>query len=154
MATVFEQHRGFYGDPRIHRELRAAGLKVGRHRVARLMQCSELKAHRRRRFGLCSETAHGALGIAKNLLLQDFAPPAANRSWAGDMITIRTTGGWRYLAESHWKVRLAEWIDLYSRRVVGWAMDATMEATLVLEALNRALGHRQTEPDQPLIHTD
>ena len=141
VATVFEQHRGFYGAPRIHRELRAAGLKVGRHRVARLMQRSELKAHRRRRFRPCSETAHGAPGIAKNLLLQDFAPPAPNRSWAGDMTYIRTTGGWRYLAV---------WIDLYSRRVVGWAMGATMEATLVLEALNRALGHRQIEPDQLL----
>ena len=145
VATVFEQHRGFYGAPRIHRELRAAGLKVGRHRVARLMQRSELKAHRRRRFRPCSETAHGAPGIAKNLLLQDFAPPAPNRSWAGDMTYIRTTGGWRYLAVG---------IDLYSRRVVGWAMGATMEATLVLEALNRALGHRQIEPDQLLIHTD
>ena len=109
------------------------------------MQRSELKAHRRRRFRPCSETAHGAPGIAKNLLLQDFAPPAPNRSWAGDMTYIRTTGGWRYLAV---------WIDLYSRRVVGWAMGATMEATLVLEALNRALGHRQIEPDQLLIHTD
>ena len=49
---------------------------------------------------------------------------------------------------------LAVWIDLYSRRVVGWAMGATMEATLVLEALNRALGHLKIEPDQLLIHTD
>jgi transposase InsO family protein len=56
-----------------------------------------------------------------------------------------TTAGWWYLAV---------WIDLYSRRVVGWAMGATMEATLVLEALNRALGHRQIKPDQLLIHTD
>ncbi|WP_254940455.1 IS3 family transposase [Cyanobium sp. Morenito 9A2] len=58
---------------------------------------------------------------------------------------MRTSSGWRYLAV---------WIDLYSRRVVGWAMAATMEATLVLEALNRALGHRPIEPDQLLIRTD
>ena len=70
---------------------------------------------------------------------------APNRCWAGDITYIRTSNGWRYLAV---------WIDLYSRRVVGWAMGATMEATLVLEALNRALGHRQIEPDQLLIHTD
>jgi len=118
------------------------------------MQQSELKAHRRRRFRPCFETAHGAPEIAKNLLLQDYAPPAPNRSWAGDMTYIRTTGGWRYLAVSHRKGRLAGGINLYSRRVVGWAMGATMEATLVLEALNRALGHRQIEPDQLLIQTD
>ena len=85
------------------------------------------------------------------------------------MTTIRATGGWLYLAVSHRKVRLAvshrkvrlagshrkvcstEWIDLYSRRVVGWAKGATMEAPLVLEALNRALGHRQIDADQLLI---
>ena len=58
---------------------------------------------------------------------------------------IRSTAGWRYLAV---------WIDPYSRRVVGWAMDATMEAAVVLEALNRSLGHRQIEPGQLLLHTD
>ena len=83
--------------------------------------------------------------MAENLLQQEFSPAAPNRCWAGDITYIRTTAGWRYLAV---------WIDLYSRRVVGWAMGATMEATLVLEALNRALGHRQIEPDQLLIHTD
>ena len=145
VATVFEQHRGFYGAPRIHRELRAAGLKVGRQRVARLMQRSELKARRRRRFRPCSDTAVGAPGIATNLLQQEFVHPAPNRCWAGDMTYIRTTEGWRYLAV---------WIDLYSRRVVGWAMGTTMETTLVLEALKRALGHRQIEPEKLLIQTD
>ncbi len=71
-------------------------------------------------------------------------PTAPNRSWAGDITYIRTTAGWRYLAV---------WIDLYSRRVVGWALGTTMETTLVLEALNRALGHRRIEPDQRLIKT-
>jgi len=66
---------GFYGAPSIHRELRAAGVKVGRHRVARLMQRSELKARRRRRLRPCSETAHGDPGIAKNLLQQGLCAP-------------------------------------------------------------------------------
>ena len=83
--------------------------------------------------------------MAENLLQQEFSPAAPNRCWAGDITTIRTTPGWHYLAV---------WIDLYSRRVVGWAMGASMEATLVVEALNRALGHRQIEPEQLLIHTD
>ena len=93
----------------------------------------------------CRNNGSKASGVAENLLQQDFSPLAPNHCWAGDITYIRTTAGWRYLAI---------WIDLYSRRVVGWAMGATMEATLVLEALNRALGHRQIEPEQLLIPTD
>jgi len=145
IQTVFQRHRGFYGAPRVHQELRAAGLKVGRHRVARLMRCSALKAKTRRGFRICRNPETRASGRAENLLLQDFSPAAPNRCWAGDITYIRTSAGWRYLAV---------WIDLYSRRVVGWAMGSTMETALVLEALNRALGHRQIQPDQLLIHTD
>ena len=145
VQTVFDRHRGFYGAPRVHQELRAAGLKVGRNRIARLMRCSALKAKTRRGFRPCRNNGSKASVVAENLLQQEFSPTAPNRCWAGDITYIRTTAGWRYLAV---------WIDLYSRRVVGWAMGATMEATLVLEALNRALGHRQIEPDQLLIHTD
>ena len=145
LQAVFERHRGFYGAPRVHQELRAAGLKVGRHRIARLMRCSALKAKTRRWFRPCRNTGNRASGAVENLLQQEFSPAAPNRCWAGDITYIRTTAGWRYLAV---------WIDLYSRRVVGWAMGATMEASLVLEALNRALGHRQIEPDRLLIHTD
>ena len=145
MQAVFDRHRGFYGAPRVYQELKAAGLKVGRHRIARLMRCSALKAKTRRGFRPCRNPGNRASGVAENLLQQDFSPLAPNRCWAGDITYIRTTAGWRYLAI---------WIDLYSRRVVGWAMGATMEAILVLEALNRALGHRQIEPEQLLIHTD
>ncbi len=145
VQAVFDRHRGFYGAPRVHQELRAAGLKLGRHRIARLMRCSALKAKTRRGFRPCRKPGNRASGVAENLLQQELSPAAPNRCWAGDITYVRTTAGWRYLAV---------WIDLYSRRVVGWTMGSTMEATLVLEALNRALGHRQIEPDQLLIHTD
>lgn len=145
VQTVIDRHRGIYGAPRVHQELRAAGLKVGSHRVARLMRCSALKAKTRRGFRPCRNNGSKASGVAENLLQQDFSPLASNHCWAGDITYIRTTAGWRYLAV---------WIDLNSRRVVGWSNGATMEATLVLEALNRALSHRQIEPDQLLIHTD
>jgi transposase InsO family protein len=145
VQAVFERHRGFYGAPRVHQEIRSAGLKVGRHRIARLMRCSALKAKTRRGFRPCLNPGNRASGVAENLLQQEFSPKAPNRCWAGDITYIRTTAGWRYLAV---------WIDLYSRRVVGWAMGSTMEAILVLEGLNRALGHRQIEPHQLLIHTD
>jgi transposase InsO family protein len=106
------------------------------------MRCSALKAKTRRGFRPCRNSSSNAAGVVENLLQQEFSPAAPNRCWAGDIAYIRTTAGWRYLAV---------WIDLFSRRMVG---GATMEATLVLEALNRALEHRQIEPDQLLIHTD
>jgi transposase InsO family protein len=109
------------------------------------MRTADLKAKTRRGFRPCRTAARQPHGVADNLLNQQFSPAAPNRSWAGDITYIRTTAGWRYLAV---------WIDLYSRRVVGWALGTTMETTLVLEALNRALGHRRIEPDQLLIHTD
>lgn len=145
IQAVFQEHRGFYGSPRIHQELRAAGRQVGRHRVARLMQCAQLRARTRRAFKPCSRASSGAAGVVENLLLQDFQPQAPNRCWAGDITYIRTSSGWRYLAV---------WIDLFSRRVVGWKLDHRMDAALVIEALNRALGHRLVEPELLLIHTD
>ena len=145
ITAVFEEHRGFYGSPRIHQELRASGRHVGRHRVARLMRRAQLRARTRKAFRPCSKAGAGALGVVENLLQQDFQPPAPNRCWAGDITYIRTSSGWRYLAV---------WIDLFSRRVVGWKLDHRMDAALVIEALSRALGHRQVEPDQLLIHTD
>ncbi len=142
---MFGEHRGFYGTPRIHQELRAAGHPVGRQRVARLMQGADLRAMTRKPFRPCSRASKGATWVVENLLQQDFQPPAPNRCWAGDITYIRTTAGWRYLADR---------IDLFSRRVVGWTLDQRMDAALVIKALNRALGHRQVAPDQLLIHTD
>ena len=113
VQAVSDRHRGFYGAPRIHQELKAAGLKVGRHRVALLMRCSALKTKTRRGFRPCRNHGSKASGIAENLLQQDFSRLAPNHCWAGDITYIRTTAGWRYLAV---------WLDLYSRRVVGWAM--------------------------------
>jgi len=109
------------------------------------MRRAELKARTRRAFRPCSRGCHGAAGVVDNLLQQEFQPPAPNRCWAGDITYIRTSTGWRYLAV---------WIDLYSRHVVGWKLDQRMDAALVIEALNRALGHRRVESEKLLIHTD
>jgi putative transposase len=140
---VFLEYRGFYGSPRIHQELRASGRHVCRHRVARLMRRAELRARTRKAFRPCSKAGAGAVGVVENLLQQDFRPLAPNRCWAGVITYIRSTSGWRYLAV---------WIDLFSRRVVGWTLDQRMDAALVIEAFSRALGHRQVAPDQLLIH--
>jgi putative transposase len=124
--------------PQLSREL-------DQQRGSRHMRRAQLRARTRKAFRPCSRASKGAVGVVENLLQQEFQPPAPNRCWAGDITYIRTTSGWRYLAV---------WIDLFSRRVVGWALDQRMDAALVIEALNRALGHRQVEPEQLLIHTD
>jgi len=108
------------------------------------MRPAGLRAKTRRAFRPCSK-ASSATCVAENLLEQQCTPPAPNRCWAGDITYIRTTSGWRYLDV---------WMDLFSLRVVDWSLGASMEASLVLEALHRALGQRQLEPDQLLIHTD
>nr|WP_255376853.1 IS3 family transposase [Cyanobium sp. NIES-981] len=140
IQTVFGEHRGFYGSPRIHQELRAAGHPVGRHRVARLMQRARLKARTRKPFRPCSKAGGGTAGVVENLLEQDFLPPAPNRCWAGDITSIRTTAGWRYLAV---------WIDLFSRRVVGWKLDHRMDAALVIEALKSLQKKSRREASSP-----
>jgi transposase InsO family protein len=105
VQAVFERHRGFYGAPGIHQELRAADHKVGRHRVARLMRNAALKDKTRRGFRPCRNSGHKTPGVAENLLQQEFNPAAPNRCWAGDITYIRTTADWQYLAVSHRKVR-------------------------------------------------
>ena len=101
VQTVFDRHRGFYGAPRIHKELRAIGLKVGRHRIARLMRKAALKGKTRRGFRSWSNSSSKAAGVVENQLRHEFSPATPNRSWAGDITDIRTTSGWRYLAVSH-----------------------------------------------------
>ena len=88
IQQVFEQHRGFYGSPRVHRELAASGHRVGRHRVARLMRRAQLKGRTRKAFRPCRQGSGGAFGVAENLLQQDFHPPVPNRCWAGDITYI------------------------------------------------------------------
>jgi len=145
IQAVYEAHRGFYGSPRLHQELRAAGRCIGLHRVARLMRRAGLQVSTRRPFRPCKSGSRGTHGVAENLLQQESQPPEPNRCWAGDITYIRTTAGWRYLAVL---------IDLFSRRVVGWKLVERMDAALVIEALNRALCQRQVKAEQLLIHTD
>ena len=92
MQEVFERHRRFYSTPRVHQELRATGLKVGRHRVVRLMRCAALKAKTRRGFRPCCNCGHKTPGVAENLL-QEFSPAAPNLCWAKEITYSRTTAG-------------------------------------------------------------
>jgi transposase InsO family protein len=140
VAAVFAENKRRYGSPRVHRELRNRGKRVCRHRVARLMREQNLRARPRRRYVTTTDSKH-AMPTPKNVLARDFAPKAPDRVWAGDVTFLRTTEGWLYLAVV---------LDLYSRRVVGWAMSEDNDEQLTLSALQMALDQRQPAPG--LVH--
>lgn len=124
--------RGTYGSPRVHRELSAQGLTVGRHRVARLMRICALAGKRRRRFRITTQSNH-AHPIAQNSLERRFEVERPNEAWVSDITYVWTLEGWLYLATI---------IDLYSRRVVGWSMSKRIDQALTLTALSMALNTR------------
>jgi transposase InsO family protein len=140
IQTLHAAHREAYGAVKTWRVLRAQGVACGRHRVARLRRAHGIEARRRRRFRLAYKARNSA-PAAPNLLDRQFHTPAPNRIWAGDITFIPTRQGWLYLAVV---------LDLYARRVVGWAMSARPDSQLVLDALTMALIHRRPAPG--LIH--
>jgi transposase InsO family protein len=145
--TIQQMHRASqarYGSPRIHAELHAAGVRCSRKRVARLMREQQLAGKRRRRFRVGTTTARSDEPVAPNQLARQFrvaAIGAPDRVWAADYTFVPTREGFLYLAVV---------LDLYSRRVVGWAMRHTQDHRLVLDALAMAVGQRQPGPG--LVH--
>jgi putative transposase len=142
IREIHRQSRENYGTRKLWRALLAEGHPCGRHRVARLCAAHGIQAKRMRRFR-CAYTPQRRWA-APNLLNRDFHALAANRVWAGDITFIPTREGWLYLAVL---------IDLYSRRVVGWAMSEKMNQALVNDALQMAIEHRKPEPNL-IHHTD
>jgi putative transposase len=140
IKAAMRRGRGAYGSPRVHRELRAHGIHVGKKRIERLMRENGLEARQKRRFVHTTDSRHRH-PIAPNLLERDFNPKTANTAWVGDVTYIPTGEGWLYLAVL---------LDLFSRRVVGWATRAVNDRQLVLDALGRALRSRQPPPG--LVH--
>jgi putative transposase len=137
---AFARSNGTYGSPRLTRELQDEGLEVGRRRTARLMRENGLKARQKRRFKRTTDSHH-AFPVAPNLLKQDFSAEGPNQKWNADISYVWTTEGWLYLAII---------LDLFARRVVGWAVSDRLHQELALEALRKALAIRQ--PSAGLIH--
>ena len=140
IRTAFELSNGTYGSPRMHRELVDEGLPIGRRRTARLMRDNGLAARQKRRFKRTTDSAH-AWPVAPNLPDQDFEADAPDQKWGADISYIWTAEGWLYLAVI---------LDLFSRRVVGWAVSDRLKKDLALRALRMALATRQ--PPGGLIH--
>jgi putative transposase len=133
VKAVHGRSRGRYGSPRVHRALRRKGVHVGEKRVARLMRENGLRGRRKRPFRKTTDSNH-AEPIAPNVLERNFVPEAPNHSWAGDVTYIATAEGFAFLAVL---------LDLYSRRVVGWAMSDTNDTSLALAALHGAARRRR-----------
>jgi transposase InsO family protein len=132
--------RGAYGSPRVHEELKAGGIAVSRKRVARIMRELGLEGCRKRRFKATTDSKHH-LPVADNVLDRKFEVEAPNVAWVTDITYVWTGEGWLYLAAI---------LDLFSRRVVGFAMSERIDRALVLDALSAAVGRRV--PNAGLLH--
>jgi putative transposase len=137
IRTAFALSNSTYGSPRMHRDLVDEGHAIGRHRTARLMRQNGLVARRKRRFKRTTDSEH-AWPVAPNLVAQDFQAESPDRKWGSDISYVWTAEGWLYLAVV---------IDLFSRRVVGWATSDRLKRSLAVDALRRAIATRSTSPD-------
>lgn len=141
IREIFAQSGETYGSPRIYRELRGRGVRCDKARVERLMRENEITPPRKKKYRVTTDSNHKN-PVAPNVLQRDFTSPAPNRRWVSDITYVWTWAGWLYLAVV---------LDLFSRRVVGWAMDSRLDTeSLTLNALHMALRNRA--PDRGLIH--
>ena len=140
IAAVHARSRRTYGSPRVLASLRAQGRRVGKKRVERLMRQRGLRGERKRPFRTTTDSRHGD-PIAPNLLARDFTAEAPNRVWVTDVTAVRTREGWLFVAAM---------VDLFARRVVGWATSETNDTELALAALEGAVRARRPPPG--LVH--
>ena len=140
IRTVHSQYRQAYGALKTWRYLNKIGIVCGKHRVAKLRQEADIEAKRKTRFRLTVEH-HQTPVAAPDLLQRQFTTDSPNRAWVGDMTFIRTRQGWLHLAVL---------LDLYSRKVVGWAFGSKANTALHQQALSMAVTQRQ--PPAGLIH--
>ena len=143
IRAVFHEMKGAYGWPRVWRELVGRGVRAGKERVRKLMQANGLQARGRKKFRVTTDSGH-AFPVSPNLLERKFDVDAPNRFWSGDITYVWTNEGWMYLAVV---------LDLYSRQVIGFAMDERMTRQLIIDALAMAWFRRR--PAAGLIfHSD
>jgi transposase InsO family protein len=143
IRSIHAEVKARYGSPRMAAELNARGLDCSENTVASLMKAHGIRAKRPRRFVRTTDSRHG-LPVAENVLDRDFDPTEPNAAWCADITYIPTADGWLYLAVVE---------DLFSRKIVGWSMDATMTSRLAVDALEMAI--RLRLPGEGLVaHSD
>jgi transposase InsO family protein len=142
-AAIHHEHKGRYGTPRVHKQLHAEGEHISCKRVDRLLSEQGLRAKPKKRFKKTTDSNHNN-PIAPNLLDRRFQATAPNQKWVGDITYLHTAEGWLYLAVL---------LDLYSRKVVGWAMSENVDANLAIAAFEMAVTTRGAS-NKLLHHTD
>lgn len=143
IKAIFDDEKGRAGAPRITKRLNAEGDSVSKHRVARVMRLNGWRAKAAKKFKATTNSNHH-LPVSPNLLQQNFLACRPNEKWVSDITYCWTEEGWLYLAVV---------MDLYSRKVVGWAMSERMTKKLVIEALQMAIWSRKPSPGL-IIHSD
>lgn len=143
MLEVYQAYKKRYGAPRITEELKGLGVPCSLNHVARLMQEAGVRARNGRRFKYQS-SAEAMSNVADNLLLRHFKAEGPNEKWVSDITFIRVEGEWLHLAVI---------MDLFSRQIIGWAIDETMTTELVLDAFNMAVERREVVPGL-ILHSD
>ncbi len=141
IRAVYRTSRQTYGSPRVHADLVARGFSTSKKRVARLMRAANLRARQKTKRKVVTTESDHAFPVAPNRLNRDFAAQRPNEKWLTDITYIPTAEGWLYLA-----VVMA----LFSRKIVGWAMEATLASSLVEKAFLMAVANRR--PVQGLLH--
>lgn len=143
IREIYESSKGRYGSPKITRELRDRGHKVGKNRVAKRMRLAGIRSKIRRKYRVTTDSRH-RYPVSPNLLSRNFTTEARDKVWVSDITYLRTTSGWLYLTVI---------IDLFSRLVVGWALSSSLSHEMVVTALKRAI--RRRNPHKGLIfHSD
>ena len=140
VRETFETSRRTYGSPRVHAELRADGERISENKVAKLMRMDGPVAREKKRFRATKDSKHDG-PLAPNLVARNFTVGTKNTTWVTDVTAIWTMTGWLFVAAI---------LDLFSRRVVGWATSATNDRFLALDGLHDALEKRRPRPG--LVH--
>ena len=143
LRAAFNASQRSYGSRRLMSILQGQDIKIGRYKVRRLMHEADLKPVWKKKFVNTTDSNHN-LPVAENILNRQFNPAKSNQAWTSDITYIRTRSGWLYLAAV---------MDLYSRKIIGWAMSPTMHTELVSRALLMAIGQRQPAAGL-ILHSD
>jgi transposase InsO family protein len=144
IGQIHQKSRQTYGAPRIMEALQQSGQRHGRNRIARLMREQGLCGRQQRRFRVRTTDSNHDQPVAPNRLADAPPPQAPNQLWAADITYVSSAQGWVYVAAI---------LDLYSRRIVGWAVSTRMNTALVLAALEMARRHRRPPPGL-IFHSD
>lgn len=143
IKKIFAESRNTYGHRRIKKKLRKQGTNCSNDRIRRIMRENGLVSVHTRKFKATTNSNH-QYPVAPNLLQKDFSTTAPNQKWVGDITYIPTDEGWLYLASV---------VDLYHRKVVGWALSNRMTKQLTLDAIKQAVG-RERPTEGLIFHSD